>query len=175
MMTLDELYAVEINSKAAELAFNQSEKRIEDLLSAKSAFETKATALLGVYTTIAVALFTAAWTVSFMEGFAQLAVAVWLSGLFFLVGSIFYVLSFRSQAYALMGVDPEMWLRKTVIDGDDSAVARNLTYIAHFHAQRIATSLASNRRKSLFIELGIWTGALAPLPIFLLFLFHLPR
>jgi len=161
-MTLEEIRAGKINPLVAKEAYDQASKRLEDVLDTKKAFEQKAFILFNAYVTFALAVFGAGGMLLRAIDATLPAWPFLLSGLAFVVGATLFVLALLDQGYGSLASDPEMWLNKGTIDGEDSVLPLMLAYITYYHTDRIRKSIEANNRKARLIRYGIYAGVAAP-------------
>lgn len=164
MLTLEELKAAKINSAVAREAYDQAEKRLKDALDTKKSFEQKAFTLFGGFTTVALGVIGIAGAVYKAEdGMTRLVLALCASGLVFLIGAFLLTLALRARDHGALGSNPDMWLRRDIIDGEDDVLTLMLAYITYYHQNRINASIESNGRMNRLIMTAIYTGLCAPL------------
>ena len=169
MLTLDELQATNINSAVAREAYTQVDRHLLDILEVRKSFEQKAATLMGAYITISVALFGIGGAIFKDAGAAAKVWPFFGAGLVFIVGAWCFIAALKSGQYAAVGSTPEMWLNRGTIDGSDNAVAAMLAYITFHHRDRIAISIKGNKRKAMWIDIGIYLGPIAPVVFLILF------
>jgi hypothetical protein len=78
------------------------------------------------------------------------------------VGIVFFVWALREADYGQLGSNPEVWLKKGVIDAAGNVLPAMLTYVTYHHQTRIQAGVKSNAKKVFRIRTGIIFGALAP-------------
>jgi F0F1-type ATP synthase assembly protein I len=164
-MGLDDLQSADVNLAVAKEALDQVQKRLADLITTKEAIERKATTLFSSYVTIALALFGVG--AALMKD-QMLEISPWpfhIAAILFVIGAGLFVRVLHGAVYGYAGSAPDMWLVRGRIDGDEQALARMLAYLVHYHAGRIEDSEASNRRKSMFLHLGMYCGIAGPVVI----------
>lgn len=171
MMTLAQLQHAAINPTIAREAYDQADKRLADTLDTKKAFEQKAFTLFGGYLTISLALFGAGGAVSSLANLKYLTGPFWWTGSLMVVGTICFLLALMDKQYGALASHPEMWLNAGTIDGPDTVLPTMLSYITFYMAERIDVSASMNRKKALWIRLGIVAGILSPVAFGLCFLF----
>jgi hypothetical protein len=148
MMTLEEIRSSQINPNVAREAYNQADKRLTDVLETKKSFEQKAFTLFGVYVTAATALFGVGGAILKDNYWNYLSTPFfWTAGMF-VAGAIFFILALMDKTYGALASDPEMWLNKGTIDGEDGMVSLMLAYITYYHKQRIQKSTEANYSKA---------------------------
>jgi len=168
MMTLTDIQNANINKDVAREAYEQSTKRLDDLLDTKASHEQKAFALLAGSLTLGIALFGLvgfAISVTTPSGGvipAFLVTPFMVAGTMLIVAAVFYVVALWDRDYGARGSDPAMWLCSGTIDGGDSAMAAMLAYVAFHNQQRIDVSRGSNKEKRDWIRAGIVVDLLAP-------------
>jgi len=163
MLTLDEIRNSKINPIVAREAYTQADRRLADTLETKKAFEQKAFILFNAYIALALALFGVGGTIYKDAG---LTVQVWpflLAGFLLVIGAAMFVVSLIDTSYGALASDPDMWLNKGTIDGDDSVLPLMLAYITYYHKDRIDVSTRQNDSKALLIRIGIFIGLATPL------------
>jgi hypothetical protein len=175
MLSLEEIQNCEkININIVREAFMQAEKRLNDILDTKKQFEQKAFTLFSGYLTGTIGLFTIAVTLFNEKSKNNLFMAFIISGILLLVGSIFLSISLKGFNYGYLGSTPRMWLKKYIIEGDEKSLSTMLSYITHYHQNRIDKSLNSNKIKTIFIDLGILFGIIALIVFVIMILFYNP-
>jgi len=157
-MTLEDLRRSQINPDVAREAYEHASMRLGDVIAIKDAFEQKASTLFSSYVTVALALFAAG-------GLTGEKIAFTVTGAVYLVGAACFGLALWDARYGVRASDPEMWLTKGVIDGDDHALPAMLAYIAFHHQKRITTSQHANDLKAWLIRAGLFVGLLGPLAL----------
>lgn len=162
MMTLEELRKSQINPDVAREAYEQASQRLGDVIAIKDAFEQKASGLFSSYVTVAIALFSAGGLTGHASTFG-------VAGAFYVAGAGLFAWALRDAAYGVRASDPELWLTKGVIDGNERALPSMLAYIAFHHQKRITTSQHANGRKATLIRLGVMLGLLGPVALLLAF------
>jgi hypothetical protein len=162
MMTLAELQQAKIHPQVAKEAFDQVSQRLADVLAVKSAYEQKAFVLLTGYITVAVALFSVGGALT-DHALQDLKWGMWTSGAAFVVGSWCLVASLLDDNYGMLASAPDMWLRKGVIDGDDSALPAMHAYLTFYHQNRLEKSERANNLKAVRVRAGIVIGILGPI------------
>lgn len=165
MMTLEELQHAKIHPVVAREAYVQADRRLVDVLDTKKSFEQKAFFLFNGYTAMALALFAVSGSV-FREESISASVPFWLAACVLLAGAALFVISLMDVKYGSPGSDPDMWLNRGTIDGEDSVLPLMLAYITHHHKNRIAKSITENNRKACLIRAGIVLGLLSPIVLF---------
>lgn len=163
MLSLEELKGVKINPDVAREAYEQAEKRLADVLQTKSAFEQKAFTLFGGYTTFSFALIGVAGSMFKSDGWTRVVLALGLSGVILIVGTVLLVLALHERDYGALGSNPEVWLRRDTIDGIDGTLPLMLAYITFHHQKRIKESIASNNSMAALIRRAIYAGVFAPI------------
>jgi hypothetical protein len=73
------------------------------------------------------------------------------------------VLALMDDRYGALASNPDMWLNRGTIDGDDTALPRMLAYVAFYHQERIDQSNSANNKKATHIRYGILLGLAAPI------------
>lgn len=165
MMTLEEIHVSKINPIIAKEAYDQASKRLADVLDTKKMFEQKAFILFNAYTALALALMSAAGVILKTEA---LRIPFWpflLSGLIFVAGASLFAMALLDRKYGALASDPDMWLNKGTIDGDDSVLPLMLAYLTFYHKERIKQGIESNTHKAELIRYGIFVGLAAPLAL----------
>ncbi len=165
MMTLEEIRNSKINPLVSREAYEQASKRLEDALDTKKAFEQKAFILFNAYIALSLALFGFGGAIFRSDTATLHAWPFLVAGSMLLVGAALFVWALLDKGYGSLASDPDMWLNKDTIDGDDSVVPLMLAYITFYHKSRIAQSMKANNRKALFIRCGIFLGLAAPVPL----------
>lgn len=170
MLSLEELQQLTINDKIVREAFAQAQKRLEDTLETKKAFEQKATTLLGAYVTISLALSGAGVAIFNNPTIVQHRWPIWLASALLVLGAFCFVGALWDARYGALGSDPEMWLRDGTINAtEDTALPSMLAFITYHHKKRISEGVRSNEIKARLIRAGVVLGALAPLALLALF------
>lgn len=170
MLTPKELKLLKINPEVAREAYVQTEKRLIDHLEAKKSAETKASALLTSYITIALALFGLGGAFLKEASLANRSWPFFIAGLVFVAGAGLFLAALRDEEYGFLGSSPDMWLRPTVIDGGANALPAMLAYMVYFHQERIEASIASNQMKLRLLKWGMAVGIAGALTLAAMFL-----
>lgn len=158
MLTLDEIRKSDIDKDFAREILSQAEKRLADLIDAKKAIDTKATALFAAYVTLA--------TATFGVGSALLRNAVSADGAwpFFAAGSIFafgalvFVWTIRPAPFGYLGSTPRMWLTEGWSGTSGAGMAHMLAYTAAYYQDRIDLSDAANATRYRLFTFGMSVG-----------------
>jgi hypothetical protein len=152
ILTLDDLYAANINEDVAKEAYAQVEKRLTDLLETKKSFETRAASMLTAFITLALAL-TGAGASMFTSHLMDTAPKT-LPWAFFvpalpLMWAAWTVLEVLIPShYGNLGTHPDIWLEQGVIDANYNAAPNMQAYMVHHMRVRIAVTEAANDRKA---------------------------
>jgi hypothetical protein len=162
MMTRDEIGLAKINPNVAKEAHDQASKRLADILEAKKTFEQKAFMLFNAYIALALALFGVGGALLKDKAATIPFTPFILTATLFVIGAGCFARVFLDKEYGSLGSDPDMWLRKGTLDGDDSQVSLMLTYITYYHKERISKSTEANNQKADLIRLGIYLGLATP-------------
>lgn len=162
MLTLEEIRYSKINPTVAREAYVQADRRLADVLDTKKAFEQKAFTLFNAYIAISLALLGVAGTIYKSGAVPGQAWPLVVVGLIFVVGASLFVVALLDQGYGALASDPDMWLNKGTIDGEDSVLPLMLAYITFYHKDRISKSVEANNAKARLIRCGIFVGAIAP-------------
>lgn len=160
MMTIDDLLRVVIQPKVAKEAYAHAEKRLTDLLETKKSFETRASTLLTVFTTLALALTGAGgafFTATPLVGHAPkyLPVAFFVASAPLVLAAWTMVAALRPMAHGNLGSAPSMWLEPGVIDASTDVVPAMQAYVTHDMQARIAQSECSNNERARLMKLGL--------------------
>ena len=164
-MTLEEIRYSKINPLVSREAYDQASKRLADALDTKKAFEQKAFILFNAYIALSLALFGVGGTI--YRG-AMETMPAWpflVAGSMLLFGAALFVWALLDKGYGSLASDPDMWLNKGTIDGDDGVVPLMLAYITFYHKDRITRSMDANDLKARLIRFGIFFGLAAPIPL----------
>lgn len=164
-MTLEEIQYSKINPLVSREAYDQASKRLADALDTKKAFEQKAFILFNAYIALSLALFGVGGTI--YRG-AMETMPAWpflVAGSMLLFGSALFVWALLDKGYGSLASDPDMWLNKGTIDGEDGVVPLMLAYITFYHKDRITKSMEANDLKARLIRFGIFFGLAAPIPL----------
>lgn len=172
MMTLEEIRASKINPNVAREAYVQADKRLTDALDTKKSFEQKAFTLFSAYITASFALFGIGGAAFRDQYWNYLSVAFFVAGSFLVAGAICFALALMDKKYGALASDPDMWLNKGTIDGEDSVVPLMLAYITYHHKKRIKHSLDANATKAFQIRVGIFWGISSPVVMLIVLLFQ---
>lgn len=165
MLTLEEIQSSKINITIAREAYEQADKRLADILETKKAFEQKAFILFNAYIALALALFGAAGVIYRDPTISLIFWPFLLAGSLLIVGAGCFVWALLDAGYGSLASDPDMWLNKGTIDGDDAVLGYMLAYIAYHHKHRITKSTTQNESKALLIRIGIYIGLVTPLAL----------
>jgi hypothetical protein len=163
MMTLNEIEKSQVNLEVAREAFDQASKRLADMLDTKKAFEQKAFTLFSGYLTLSIALFGVAAAIYKDHGLSSTVISFMLVELTLIAGAVCFVFALMDEKYGAIASDPNMWLNKGTIDGDDTVLPRMLAYITYYHQERIDISIESNNAKATHIRRGILLGVATPI------------
>ena len=169
----DDLRQMKINENVAREAYDQAGKLLSDVLDAKKVFEQKAFTLFSAYITISLAFLGYGGAIYKDHGFGLEALPFIMTGVTFAVGAYFFVAALRPDDCGAMGSIPDLWLRRGIIDGDDSALASMMAYITHYHQGRIDKSIANNVKKARLINCGMYIGFAAPVVLIMAFVLDL--
>ena len=161
-MTLEELRSSNINGVIAREAFEQATKRLADILDTKKSHEQKAFTLFSGYLTLCLGFFAASVALLKDKQELHIVVTFWVGGAIFIIGAFLLVLALLDSRYGALGSDPEAWIRRGVIDGDDAALPLMLAYLTYQYQDRIGQSAAANERKARWIRAGVFLGIAAP-------------
>jgi hypothetical protein len=154
----------------AREAYDHASKRLGDTLDTKKSFEQKAFTLFSGYMTASIALFGVSGVLLKETSTHYYVLPFAISGFVLALGAIFFVLALMDKSYGALASDPDMWLNRGTIDGDDSVVPLMLAYITFYHKDRIYKSMIENNSKALKIRIGIYFGISAPFVLFGIFL-----
>jgi hypothetical protein len=163
-MTLEEIERSQVNLDIAREAFDQASKRLADMLDTKKAFEQKAFTLFGV-----------AATLYKDHGLSFTVVSFVIVELTLIAGAVCFVFALMDEKYGAVASDPNMWLNKGTIDGDETVLPRMLAYVTYYHQERIDISIESNNAKTTHIRRGILLGVATPIISGLLLLLPVER
>ena len=170
MLTLEGIERSNVNKEVAREAYEQATKRLVDALDTKKSYEQKAFTLFNAYLTISLALFGVGGALYKDDGFAFPVIAFWVCGGTFILGTVFFVLALMDDRYGALASNPDMWLNRGTIDGDDTVLPRMLAYVTYYHQERIDQSTAANGKKAMHIRYGILIGLAAPIVLLTLLL-----
>lgn len=170
MMTLKEIERSNVNKEVAREAYEQATKRLVDALETKKSYEQKAFTLFSAYLTISLALFGVGGALYKDDGFAFPVIAFWVCGGIFVSGAVFFVLALMDDRYGALASNPDMWLNRGTIDGDDTVLPRMLAYVTFYHHDRIDQINTANNVKARHIRYGILAGLAAPIVLLTLLL-----
>jgi len=174
-MTLEEIERSQVNLDIAREAFDQASKRLADMLDTKKAFEQKAFTLFSGYLTLSIALFGVAATLYKDHGLSFTVVSFVIVELTLIAGAVCFVFALMDEKYGAVASDPNMWLNKGTIDGDETVLPRMLVYVTYYHQERIDISIESNNAKATHIRRGILLGVATPIISGLLLLLPVER
>jgi hypothetical protein len=173
MININELQNFNINIDIAKEAFSQSEKRLNDILETKKQYEQKAFILLNSYFLTSTALFTIAFSI-FKSKESLIFYGFIIYGIILFIATFCFILSLLKDDYGYLGSTPDMWLKKDILEGDNSSLAIMLSYITYYHQERINYSLISNQKKEKWIDRGIYLTLCSPIIFFIIItLFYL--
>jgi hypothetical protein len=167
MLTPSEMQNVKINPLVAKEAYDQAEKRLNDIAEARRSIEQKATALFSAYVTISLALLGVGGAILKNPSLLH-ALPFLVSGFVFMIGACFFVISLRSRVYGAIGSLPEMWLKHGTIDGGENAVSAMQAYLTYYCHQRIVDGMKSNSQKVKWLHWGMWSGIVAAVAFFII-------
>lgn len=170
MMTLEEIERSNVNKDVAREAYEQATKRLMDALETKKSYEQKAFTLFNAYLTISLALFGVGGALYKDDGLAFPVIAFWICGGIFVAGAVFFVLALMDDRYGAIASNPDMWLNRGTIDGDETVLPRMLAYVTYYHQERIDQSTGANNKKAVHIRHGIMFGLAAPIVLLTLLL-----
>jgi hypothetical protein len=163
MLTLEELQSCRINAEVAKEAYDQSEKAMADILETKKGLESRAAGLLTAYSTVSVAILGLA-CVLLKQGFSLQAAWPFLAvGVLYAAGAVCFALVQNGAPYGVLGSYPRQWLLRATIDGGETALVANWTYLTYYRQAKIDLGNAANTAKGLKIRLGLAIGVSAPL------------
>jgi hypothetical protein len=163
MLTLEEIRQSKINPLAVREAYSQAEKRLAYASDTKKALEQKSFTLLNAYITVSAALFGAAGFLLRDSPLTGIPLPFILSGTLTSVGAMVLVWALLDQPFGAQGSDPNMWLNKGTIDGDDNAAYVMLAYVVYYHQDRIDLSVASIESMARKMRIAVLSGVAAPL------------
>lgn len=169
MMTLNEIREAKINPLVAREAYEHASQRLSDTLETKKSFEQKAFTLFSGYITASTALFGIGGVLLKDPATRHYVLPFISAGFVLVLGAMFFVWALRDRHYGALASDPDMWLNRGTIDGDDSVVPLMLAYITFYHKERISTSTVENDGKAKKIRIGIYLGLTAPFVLFGMF------
>lgn len=158
MLSLEEIRSSQVEPAVVQEAYQQAVQRLADALDTKKAFEQKASTLFTGYITIALALFSVGGALIGKNGVENLTVSFWVTGALFGVGAFWFVTALRDREYGALGSEPNMWLVRGVIDGDDTTLPYMLAYLTYYYQERIDKSAASNDTMRRRIRSGVYFG-----------------
>lgn len=167
MLTLDELYAANIQADVAKEAYSQVEKRLADLLETKKSFETRAATMLTAFITLALAL--AGVGASFFTSHLIDSAPKLLPWAFFiaalpLMWAAWTMLEVLIPShYGTLGSSAEIWLQRGVIDAADNVAPDLQAYMVHYMNERIAITEGANDTKAKDIRSGTRSATCAPM------------
>ncbi|MDP1673025.1 MAG: hypothetical protein Q8L65_07895, partial [Burkholderiales bacterium] len=153
----------------AKEAHDQALRCLTDLLDVKKEFEKKAFFLFNAYVALALAGFGVGGTLLKEKVAGLQAYPFIFTGLIFVIGAGFFAKALLDDKYGTVGSNPEMWLNKGTIDGEDSVIPLMLAYITFHYKNRIEQSIFANNRKAKSIRIGILLGLATPVALALVF------
>lgn len=171
MLKIEEIQNLRINSSVAREAYVHADKRLTDVLETKKTFEQKAFFLFNAYMAVSLAVFGVVGVLHRSGAKDSNMYALLLCGVLLVVGAVLFLIALLDSDYGTVGSDPDLWLNKGTIDGEDSVLPLMLAYITHHHKNRIQKSIASNNKKASLIRHGLFAGlaATAMLALFVSF------
>lgn len=160
MLSLDELWKLQINADVAKEAFAQGERRLADILDTKKTIEQKATSMFSAYVTIALAISGVGAAVFKDPTRSKSAIAFLLPIALFVCGAGCFMSALKGATYGTLGSSPTKWLRAGVIDSlkDGAEPARTLAQLAHEFEEQINGGVAANDKKFTAIHRGMKLG-----------------
>jgi hypothetical protein len=158
MLTLEEIQKADIDKDFAREVLTQAEKRLADLIDAKKAVDTKATALFAAYVTLATATFGVGSTLLRNAVSADGAWPFFVAGSIFAFGAFVFVWTLRPTPFGYLGATPRMWLTKEWYSTSAADMAYMLAYTAAYYQDRIDMSDASNATRYRLFTLGMYVG-----------------
>jgi hypothetical protein len=161
VLKIEELQNLRINPGVAREAYAHAEKRLADALETKKTFEQKAFFLFNAYVAAALAAFGVVGALYRGGIGGSNMYAFLLCGATLLIGAGLFLSALLDSEYGAMGSDPDLWLNKGTIDGEDSVLPLMLAYITHHHKTRIQKSIESNNKKASLIRCGLFVGLVA--------------
>jgi hypothetical protein len=174
MLSPEEMRNYEINSNIIHEALAQSEKRMEDLLKTKDGINQKLLILFNGYMPIIIGLLIACFIVAQNNPKALLLFFLAPLACFFIVSIIFFVLAFRGAQHGSIGSNPDFWLRKDTIAGDEKTLITVLSYLVHSYQEGIEQSYASNLKKITLLHAGVYCSVAGLFISFIFFLLGYP-
>lgn len=171
MLTLPEIQASAVTMASAREARADAEKGLADALETKENHDKKAFELLRAYVQLSLAAFGAAGV--FITQQSALGLPFFFAGVAFTVAGGFALLVIRIDRYGVNGSDPEGWLERGVIDGDETTLARMLATVTFFYNDRIKVSRAANVRKAIWLTRSMTLAGITPLFLAVWFLLGL--
>jgi hypothetical protein len=164
MLTPSELQTVKINPLVAKEAFEQTEKRLEDIAEAR-----RITALFSAYVTITLALVGVGGALLKNPSVLHL-LPFFGAGFVFVIGACFFMFALKSKIYGAVGSVPGMWLERGIIDGGENALPAMHAYLTYYCDKRIEDGMKSNGSKVKWLNRGMWTGIAGAAAFFAIFL-----
>jgi hypothetical protein len=158
MMTLEEIAKSNIDKDFAREVLLQAEKRLADLIDAKKAIDTKATALFAAYVTLSTATFGIGSTLLRNVIYSDGAWPFFVAGSFFALGALVFVWAIRPGQFGYLGATPRMWLTEDWSATGGADLAHMLAYTAAYYQERIDMSDASNAARYKLFTLGMAIG-----------------
>jgi hypothetical protein len=159
MLSLQDIQHISPNLAIVREGITQAEQRLRDALETKQGLEQKAFILLGGYVSLSTALFGLAANLGHSHMMFGLLVS---EGIFFVTGAIALYISLYASNCGTMGRYPDTWLQPGTLDGSERTLATILAYVLHGYQDRISVSDQTNRRKALFLNVGLCFGIFAP-------------
>jgi len=156
-----------INFRIVENGLMEAEARLRDALGTKATLEQKAFILLNTYTLASIAIFSLLGVSISTNTAPNMCISFIISSFMFCCAIVFLVLSLKCSDYGVLGSYPNFWLQEGTIDGDQDTHSTMLAYTLHDYQDKIWKSDNSNIIKSGFLDVGILSGVIAIVPLFI--------
>lgn len=163
MLTENEIAEIEtFDVKALEEGLRQVELSLSDSLSTKESLTKKTLSLLAIFisfSTITIGLSTSNF---FYLKNHSLNIVFYCSGFFFLLATIFLLVSMLYSKYGALGRFPDTFLKKEYLSGEHSSYGYTLAIILRQYAERIKVSEETNNKRAWWIGSAVIIAMLAP-------------
>jgi hypothetical protein len=158
MLTAQELEKLKLNEQFAREVLSQAEKRLADLIDAKKALDTKATALFAAYITLATATSGVGLTMLHNPSLEEKALPFFVASGCFAAGAIIFIMFLKPGKFGYMGTTPKMWFTEEWVSAEGDSIAYMLAYTAIYYQKRIDNNTKAISARYRMFSIGMWTG-----------------